>query len=221
MADKPLYPAGHLTVVPVGELGTNCYLLDDGQGGVVVIDPGADPKAILNTAGERPIRLVLATHGHFDHVGAVDAVASLAEQGWALGTLDHKNLAMLTQSARNFGLEAVTVDLIPARTVDQGDSIEVGNLHLHVLAMPGHTPGGVAYIDDAHGLAFTGDTLFAGGAGRTDLPGGDTRALLSSLAVLAKLPPETAVLPGHGPASTIEAELRSNPYLQHALRHSS
>lgn len=220
MVSNPPYPAGHVAVVPVGELGTNCYLLDDGQGGVVVIDPGADSQAILGATGERPIRLVLATHGHFDHVGAVDAVASQAEQGWIVGSLDHSNLSVLTQSARNFGLE-VHVDSSPSRTVDQGDSIEVGDLRLRVLAMPGHTPGGVAYIDDAHGLAFTGDTLFAGAAGRTDLPGGDTRALLASLAVLAQLPPQTAVLPGHGPTSTIGAELRSNPYMQHALRHSS
>ena len=216
MADKPVYPAGHVAVVPVGELATNCYLLDDGQGSVVVVDPGADAAAIEDALDGRPVSLVLVTHGHFDHVGALDAIGALSAAGWIIGEEDAHDLAAgLAQAARDFG-RRIQVASSPARTVADGDVVAVGDLRLRVIAAPGHTPGGVTYVDDEHGLAFTGDTLFAGSAGRTDLRGGDYAALLGSLATLAQLPPQTAVLPGHGPASTIGDELRTNPFVRRA-----
>lgn len=214
MADKPC----DLIAVPVGDLATNCYLLDDGQGSVVVVDPGADAAAIERALDGRPVSLVLVTHGHFDHVGALDALAARSAQGWVMSERDYEGLADgLAHGARDFGRD-VRVGSRPSRTVADGDVIEVGDLRLRVIATPGHTPGGVVYVDDAHGLAFTGDTLFAGSAGRTDFAGGDARALLVSLAALAQLPPQTAVLPGHGPASTIADELRSNPFMRRAVR---
>ncbi len=208
--------AGSVTVVPVGPLGTNCYLVDDGEGGVVVVDPGADAAEIRRAADGRLVSLVLVTHGHFDHVGALDELNTCSKGGWAMGALDAEGLdSSLAASARDFGLR-VEVLSKPARVLHDGDELTVGALRFEVVACPGHTPGGVTYYDRAHGLAFTGDTLFSGSAGRTDLLGGDQRALFASLACLAELPPQTAVLPGHGPVSTIGRELRSNPYMRHA-----
>ena len=104
------------------------------------------------------------------------------------------------------------------RYLKNGDVLSYGGHELRCILTPGHTPGGVTYFDAEHGLAFTGDTLFAGSAGRTDLLGGDQGALFASLARLGTLPPETRVYPGHGPASTIGEELRENPFLRHAMR---
>ena len=211
-------PAGKVTTVPVGALGTNCYLVDDGRGAVVVIDPGDDPAGISWALTGRPVSLVLATHNHFDHVGAVDELAARSRSGWALGAVDAAGLdASLAASARDFGLR-VQVKTEPALGLHDGDSVEVGDLRFKVIATPGHTPGGVTYYDAERGLAFTGDTLFAGSAGRTDLLGGDQQALFGSLAKLGALPPETKVYPGHGPATTLGEELATNPFLRHALR---
>lgn len=211
-------PAGTVATVPVGALGTNCYLVDDGAGGVVVVDPGDDAAAIVRSLVGRPVSLVLVTHNHFDHVGAVDELVAQSRSGWTLGAVDAAGLqASLDASARDFG-RRVRVGSEPALGLHDGDTVEVGKLRFKVVATPGHTPGGVTYFDAEHGLAFTGDTLFAGSAGRTDLLGGDQGALFASLARLGTLPPETRVYPGHGPASTIGEELRENPFLRHAMR---
>jgi len=210
--------AGTLRHVEVGRLQTNCYLVDDGRGGVVVVDPGDDAPAILAAIGEAPVSLVLVTHAHFDHVGALDEIAARSAGGWVLGAPDGRNLAdSLAVGAAAFG-HRVSVATPPARLLEDGDVVEAGELCLRVVACPGHTPGGVTYHDEAHALAFTGDTLFAGSAGRTDFPGGSPRDLFASLARLARLSPDTAVLPGHGPASTVGREVAGNAYVRRALR---
>lgn len=211
-------PAGGVERRAVGPLQTNCYLVDDGRGGAVVVDPGFDAPAVLKALAGRPVSLVLVTHAHFDHVGALDAVAALSAGGWVAGAADARALAGgPAPGAREFGFDA-RVASAPARLLADGDAVEAGELRFRVVACPGHTPGGVSYVEEAHGLAFTGDTLFAGSAGRTDMAGGDARALMGSLARLAALPPRTRVLPGHGPESTVAAELRCNPYVAQALR---
>ena len=216
--ETPRAPAGTLKTVPVGRLSTNCYLLADGCGGWVVVDPGDEAPAILAALEGAPVSLVLVTHRHFDHVGAVDAIAARSQNGWGMGVADGSDFAMLLQSdCAAFDVD-VTVATPPTSLFAEGDVIEAGELRLRVVACPGHTPGGVTYVDDAHGLAFTGDTLFAGSAGRTDFPGGSPRDLFSSLAKLAQLPPQTRVLPGHGPATTVGAEAASNPYVRRAVR---
>lgn len=205
--------ADGVEVLGVGRLQTNCYVLDDGAGGCVVVDPGGDAKSIIEALGDRPVSLVLVTHAHFDHVGALDEVAVLSHGGWVAGVLDADSLeAPCAPGARDFGF-SVRVASRPSRKLSDGDLVDVGALRFRVLSCPGHTPGGVAYVEESRRLVFTGDTLFAGSAGRTDLEGGDARLLARSLSRLAGLPRDMAVLPGHGPSSSIARELACNPYL--------
>lgn len=218
MADGCARPAGAVEALPVGPLGTNCYLVDDGAGGVAVVDPGAEPQTILAALAGRPVSAVLVTHGHFDHVGAVDELGRACPAGWCISAVDAARLQeALAFGAASFGI-ATRVDTAPARLLADGDVVEAGMLRLRVVACPGHSVGSVCYIDDAHGLLFCGDTLFAGSAGRTDLPGADAQALYASLASLAALPPATRAFPGHGPATTVGREVEGNAFVRRAIR---
>ena len=196
----------------LGELETNCWLVSDGAGGpLVVIDPAGEPERLLTEVGSRAVAAVVLTHGHFDHLGA--ATALLASTTAPL--LVHEYDAWAVTSAEGnggavFGFDATAPE--PDRLLADGDVIEAGDLRLSVLLTPGHTPGSICLLaetdDGAH--LFSGDTLFAGSVGRTDFPGGDARAMRSSIARLAGLDPQTAVHPGHGPDTTIARESRVN-----------
>lgn len=208
--------AGHVEVVRVGSLQENCYLVDDGQGGVVVVDPGDEWRAIERALAGRPVTAALVTHFHADHVGALGELIEATGASWVIGEADAAMLAPGRASSAHHAFPAVEVATPPARLLHGGDVVEAGCLRFAVIDCPGHSKGGVTYHERACGLAFTGDTLFAGSCGRTDLAGGNGRAMLDSLARLAKLPDETRVLPGHGPASTIGEERATNPYIQQA-----
>lgn len=202
--------------IRVGRLMTNCYLADDGQGGVVVIDPGDEPDKILSALRGAPLRAILVTHFHADHTGAVSALLPHAEQGWVVSAIDYEML----KPGRPDIPELAGIPIIeqtPTKLVKDGDVLEYGDLKLRVLATPGHTPGGVTYVDDKHNIAYTGDTLFAGGCGRCDMYGGDEQAMQASLRLLSKLPSEMQVLPGHGRTGVIEYERQSNRQMLNAL----
>ncbi len=209
-------PAGGLSCVRVGPLPTNCYLLDDGEGGCVVVDPGAEAPAILAALDGRAVSCILVTHAHFDHLGALAELAARSRAGWCVGAPDAAAAAAGDPvGARMFGMPAADRPAAAPHILEDGDELRVGALCLRALACPGHSPGGVTYLEEGHGLAFTGDTLFAGAVGRCDLAGGDERALRATLARLARaLPGAMRVLPGHGRPSTMAAELASNPYLR-------
>ena len=208
--------------VVVGPIETNCYILDagaaGGDAGCIVVDPGWDAPAIFEALHGRRVAAVLVTHAHFDHVGALDALAAASETGFAISSADAPRLAACMEQGRQwFGADAA-VTARPSRELEDGDLVCAGGFRLRVVSCPGHTPGGLTYVDDERGFALTGDTLFRGSAGRTDLDGGDVRALYASLARLGALPPETRVLPGHGDSSTIGAELAGNPHMVRAMR---
>ena len=203
--------------VGVGKLMTNCYVVDEGTGGVVVIDPGGEADKILKLVGDRPIRLILVTHWHGDHVGALEELLPKSEGGWMIGAIDYP---MLCEGRPDFPPSSVPTPIVsqpPARLLQDGDIIEVGNMRLRVMLTPGHTPGSVCYIDDAKHAAYTGDTLFAGSCGRTDLFGGDVDAMKASLVLLSKLPEQTQVMPGHGRTGVIAHELLGNAMMRRAL----
>ena len=185
----------------VGPLQTNCYLVADESGVCAVIDPGDEPEKILAYAREHGLRIcaVLLTHGHFDHVGGVRAIAqATACPVW----MHEKDLTLRT---------AITV-AAPYYTdlYAEGDEVAVGSLRFLVMETPGHTPGSVCLL--CENTLFTGDTLFAGSCGRTDL-GGNAQDMRRSLARLAAIRKNYTVCPGHGAGSTLEAERAGNPYL--------
>ena len=185
----------------VGPLQTNCYLVADESGVCAVIDPGDEPEKILAYAREHGLRIcaVLLTHGHFDHVGGVRAIAqATACPVW----MHEKDLTLRT---------AMTV-AAPYYTdlYAEGDEVAVGSLRFLVMETPGHTPGSVCLL--CENTLFTGDTLFAGSCGRTDL-GGNAQDMRRSLARLAAIRENYTVCPGHGAGSTLEVERAGNPYL--------
>lgn len=206
------------SVLATGPLAENCYILARG-GNAWIIDPGADPEQILSELDRRaltPVSIVL-THGHFDHLGALDAllkrwpalpvVMRPEEPEWAFSHPVNQYPPFYFHQQK------------PATLVtDAGEIYACGGISARLLPTPGHTPGGQCILieeDVPAPLCFTGDTLFAGSVGRTDLPGGSFAALNASLQYLkTALRPETTLLPGHGPTSTMERECRVNPYLQ-------
>jgi hydroxyacylglutathione hydrolase len=193
----------------LGPLGTNCYVVraDRSAAEAVVIDPGGDAAQLrldLARTGAR-CGAILITHGHFDHLGAV---ADLAEGTGAPVYMPEGERDQLETPPAQFGVRAYTPDVL----LEGGETVEAGGISFEVVSVPGHSPAHVAY--HAEGALFSGDVLFAGSVGRTDLPGADWETLLGSIrALLDRFPPETAVYPGPGPRTTLGDELARNPFL--------
>ena len=188
----------------LGAYQTNCYVVStEGATDAVVVDPGDSAETVLRVLAERGLTLrgILVTHGHLDHIGAVRDLAEHAgvEVWMARGDAD---------DLRTFG----PAPYDPEHGVSGGDDVDVAGIRFRVLDVPGHTAGSVAFATD--GVAFVGDVLFAGSIGRTDLKGGDLDTLIASIELLMReLPPETVVASGHGPATTLERERETNPFL--------
>lgn len=197
----------------LGPLEACCYLVYDRAKNAAVIDPGDQPDlaaARLEALGLAP-KGILLTHGHFDHVGGVNRLA----ERFALPVYAGLGEERLLEAPVSLFPGLPAADERPVRwerLLGEGDRLSLGTLEFEVLATPGHTPGGVCYRCGE--ALFTGDTLFAGGVGRTDLPGGDGAALKRSLEKLAALEGGLTVYPGHGPATDLDRERRSNPYLR-------
>jgi len=205
-----------LRSITVGITQTNCYLVGcEGSREGVVIDPGGNPKRILQAVEEMglTVRYVLNTHCHFDHMAANAEV--VAATGAALA-LHPAELPILQArgGASWFGV-LVKESPLPEVELEGGQALKVGTLQFQVLETPGHSPGGVTFYLEEDGAAFDGDVLFAMGVGRTDLPGGDWDTLMRSIReVLFSLPDDTVLYPGHGPQTTVGRERRVNPWLR-------
>lgn len=201
----------------VSPFSTNCYaVICAGQ--AMVVDPGAEGARIAEALADVDVRLVVATHGHADHVGGVAALVAATGARFAMAEQDVE-LARHARRNHAFGIEYDADAPEPDELLAPGDVTGVGEARFSVTATPGHTPGGITLVgtDAASGLAFVGDTLFAGSAGRTDLAGGDPVVLMASLGHLAReLAPQTHVLCGHGDDTTMSWELGHNPYLRAA-----
>ena len=189
---------------PVGSYQTNCYLVwGDGSDRCILIDPGYRPEYLLEQVRlhQKTVAAILLTHGHFDHVGGV---RQIAEETGCKVYICPDELAMPARFTAG--------TLYYTDTYTEGDVLTLAGLTLRVLKTPGHTQGSVCLL--CENTLFSGDTLFAGTCGRTDLPGGDYQTILSSLRRLSQLEGDLQVLPGHGESSTLNRERQENPFLR-------
>ncbi|MEL1135102.1 MBL fold metallo-hydrolase [Desulfitobacterium sp. THU1] len=199
----------------VGPMGANCYLVSCPETKkAAIIDPGANSDGLKKWIADKGVQVeyILLTHGHFDHIGAVD---DLREQYQAKAGIHHEDAVMLTSGAHNLSrMLGKSFEYKPADFfLEEGQVLQVGKLSLTVIATPGHSLGGVCFLT-AEGL-LSGDTLFDGSVGRADFPGGSMEELINSIEEkLLILPDDTMVYPGHGPETTIGREKRDNPFLQ-------
>jgi hydroxyacylglutathione hydrolase len=197
----------------LGPIGTNCYVVRaDPQANVaIVVDPGADAPRLLEELAESgaSCEAVLITHGHWDHLGGV---ADLAEATGAPVYMAEDERVLL-EDVNSFTPPGVELRPYTPNVLLQGDeTLELAGISFQTLRVPGHSPAHLAYY--AEGALFSGDLLFAGSVGRTDLPGADWDQLVESIKLLAdRFPPETLVCSGHGPETTLGAELARNPFL--------
>lgn len=189
----------------LGPVGTNCYVVrrEPGATEAVVIDPGADVEELPGECAA-----ILITHSHWDHLGGV---ADLAERTGAKVYMPRQEAPVLAHPSDWFPevpLRPYEADVL----LDGGETLELAGLSFETVNVPGHSPGHVAFY--AEGGLFSGDVLFAGSVGRTDIPFSDWDTLFESIrALMERFPPETVVYPGHGPETTLGAELARNPFL--------
>lgn len=202
-------------MVIVGPLETNCYIFFCPETKeCAIIDPGAEAERIcpiVTSLDLKPV-IILNTHGHVDHTGANLEIKQRYQIPIALHAADLPLLEENLQLEYGLILGAKPTPR-PDRILSDGDTIKIGQSSLMVIHTPGHSPGSVCFYTD--GILFSGDSLFCGGVGRTDLPGGSWKELVKSLrSRILMYPDETVVLPGHGPKTTIGEEKESNPFLE-------
>ncbi len=192
-----------ITVLSLGDYMTNCYILrQEASSKCLIIDPGYEAGRILAFLQEKHLEpeAILLTHGHFDHVGAVGDIAAETDCDVYISAADLSLPPMITNGK-----------LFYTHTYPASGTLNLAGLTLRILPTPGHTPGSVCLLTGD--TILSGDTLFRGSCGRTDLPGGSWEQIASSLKTLAALPGDYRVLPGHGEETTLEWERKHNPYL--------
>ncbi len=206
-----------ILTLTLGPVQTNCYLVADAEtGAAAVIDPAWDGQRILDEARRRNWRIghLWYTHAHFDHIGGAAAVADALNPLplVAMHPADHA----LWQTGGGGALFGFDLDPGPEPSIDLDTfaTLRLGGVDFEVRLTPGHTPGSVVFYCASAGVLFSGDTLFRGSVGRTDLPGGDSQALMDSLRrQVFSLPDGTRILSGHGPETTVGEEKTGNPFV--------
>lgn len=202
---------------PVGAYQCNCSIIaDHNSGEAIIIDPGDEARRIIKLVKEKKfdVKYIIHTHAHIDHIGATKAVKNRLGGDICLHKDDsylYENMAM---QAQVLGVK-MDCDVLPvSKFIEHGDVMEcTKDLRAQVLFTPGHTPGSVSFL--VNNVLFSGDTIFKGSIGRTDLWGGDHKQILSSIREkLFKLPANTIVIPGHGPNTSIKIEMKKNPFFQ-------
>jgi glyoxylase-like metal-dependent hydrolase (beta-lactamase superfamily II) len=206
---------------PVGPLRCNCTLLANLETReAIIIDPGDEIADILARLARRQLTLkqIIVTHAHIDHIGGAAQLRRVTGAPVLFHQADLPILGMMEMQAAWLGVptpEKVALD----QSADDGLTAGIPGLEAEVIHTPGHTPGSLCLYFPKQELLLAGDTLFAGSVGRTDLPGGDTRALLRSIHTrLMTLPEQTLVVPGHGEETTLAQESETNPFLQPGMQ---
>ncbi|MGC8496678.1 MAG: MBL fold metallo-hydrolase [Thermoplasmata archaeon] len=204
----------------VGALETNSYLVfDTDSREAMIIDPGSEPERLYKNIKDENLRLkyIIATHGHFDHVLGVNRLRALTGAKSCINARDIEIMKYLISR----GLFVVTSEQIENPVfdfyIDENTEFEIGNTVFRVITTPGHSPGGICIYTE--GMLFSGDTLFYRGVGRTDIPEGNDKLLKKSLLKLMELASETAVYPGHGPATRIIDERKHNHFILSILEN--
>jgi glyoxylase-like metal-dependent hydrolase (beta-lactamase superfamily II) len=204
-----------MRTLPVGALAANCHILWTDPAKALVVDPGADGNRILSLMRTEGVTasLVVTTHGHFDHTGAVGHVVRAHAAAFRVHEAELPIIQMTPAGTRIWGIEVQDVPK-PSAFLTHGEVLDVGGLQVRVIHTPGHTPGSTCLYVEGAGLVMTGDTLFQRSVGRSDLPGGDGDQLAESIRDrLYTLPGPTIVHPGHGPTTTVAEEAGSNPFV--------
>lgn len=202
----------NMITMPLGAYQTNCYLLwEEGSDSCVVIDPGFQPETVLNKVKSlhKTVEAILLTHGHFDHVGGVEAICRAT--GCKLWMAQSDYIQPKGQQS-DFFYPIHDSDFAQVDFCEEGQQICAGGLTFTVMETPGHTVGSVCFVCQEH--IFSGDTLFQGSCGRVDLPGGDWNEIQQSLKRLAAMEGDYRVHPGHGPSTTLAEERIYNPYMR-------
>lgn len=200
----------------VGPLGCNCTVLgDETSGEATVVDPGADIARILAVLAKHQLHLrkIVVTHAHIDHIAGALALKEITRAPILYREADLPLVAMMAEQAEWLGVETPEV-AAPDHSPADEETLATGNVHAEFLHTPGHTEGSLCLYLPRENLLLAGDTLFAGSVGRTDLPGGNMRKLITSIRErLLTLPDHTVVVPGHGRETTVGEERESNPFL--------
>ena len=207
----------NIEIIPVTAIQQNCSLIWDDEKNAAIIDPGGEAEKLIGRIEELGLNLeaILLTHAHLDHVGAAEQVKQhFGVEIWGPQEEDRFLFDSLPEQSQRFGMPMIHA-FLPDRWLHEGEIIHAGGGIFEILHLPGHTPGHIGFIEKQKKAAFTGDVLFQGSIGRTDLPGGNYTQLISTIREkLFKLNGDMIIIAGHGPYTTIEHEKTNNPFLK-------
>lgn len=203
--------------IPLGPLQTNCYIITNESKQCLIIDPGSEGeklKSFITNKGLNPQAIIL-THAHFDHIGAVDDIRKEYNISVYIHVKEEEWLTKPELNGSQFFMLQTPITAERANyIIEKENEMKIGDFSFQILETPGHSPGSISFYFKERNIVVSGDALFSGSIGRTDLPGGNHKQLLNSIHErLLILPEETIVLPGHGPTTTIGQEMDSNPFL--------
>lgn len=210
----------NIKIFTTGPLDVNCYIVSDETKECAIIDCGAftenEQKSIIDYIRQEQLvpKHLLCTHAHIDHIAGNKAMSDAFGLKPEYHRLDQKLMAdYQTQAEYILGMRLMYELPMGENLLNDGDVVEFGNTRLRVMLTPGHSPGGVFFVNDEERRAFCGDTIFCGSIGRTDFMGGSMFQIINSLRLISQMPDDTELYPGHGPQTTIGYELAHNPYM--------